>query len=314
MLLVEAVAGAAAVASTRLLRSSASTVGDRVPPGPFPEEPSAEESAAESPAPLESAPLESAPSEAAHSEAAPLEPLPSLDRPVETPRENGLDPEVEQAIDLRFHIEADRVQTLHARQTREMVVALKAKYEYSVFGPVRVWDLVEKLARCVDCTDTRLFCASQWLHVQQTLATMEQDGVDDPDMHLIAILHDLGKVFLLSGEVPENVVCGSNRIGEYAPGAGLEQMIFQFGHGELIYSRVRGHVPDHVAWALRYHSLDLHENLVYMSPHERELFDKYVVAFRRFDLYSKSPKWVPTLDMTKYRELIEAYFPQPILF
>lgn len=220
----------------------------------------------------------------------------------------------DERIEREFNAEADRIQELHSRQTVETVAALKSKYEHSVFGRMRVWDLIETLARCVDTTDTRLFCASQWLHMQQTLAAMEQAGVDDPDLHLIAILHDLGKVFLLSGEVPENVVCGSNRIGTYPPGIGLDQMVYQFGHGEMIYSRVRGHVPEHVAFAVRYHSLDLFDNLLYMSDGDRVLFEKYVVAFRQFDHYSKSPKWVPALDMTKYRELIEGYFPEPILF
>lgn len=217
-------------------------------------------------------------------------------------------------IERRFHCEADRIQELHRQQTEETVTALKARYEHPVMGRMRVWDLIQKLALCVDRTDTRLFCASQWLHVCQTIAAMEEAGVTDPDLYVIAMLHDLGKVFLLTGEVPENVVCGSNRVGDCTPGVGLDKLVYQFGHGELIYSRVKGYVPDHMAWTLRYHSLDILDAQDFMDDRDRQHLASHLLTFREFDHNSKSPKWIPHLDMEKYRVLIERYFPEPILF
>ena len=58
------------------------------------------------------------------------------------------------------------------------------------------------------------------MHVQQALAAMEKDGASDPDLFLIALLHDLGKVFLLTDEVPENVLCRS-RLEEHPTKSGL---------------------------------------------------------------------------------------------
>jgi hypothetical protein len=225
-----------------------------------------------------------------------------------------LDPACEREVERQFRAEAQRVQELHRRQTFESIAGLKTKYEHPAFGRVRVWDLIEKLALCVDPTDLRLFCASQWMHVRQTIATMEQEGVEDPDLFLIALLHDLAKVFLLTGEVPENLVCGSNRVGTYPPGIGLDQMVFQFGHGELMYSRIKDHVPEHVAWTVRYHSIDVVDTREFMNERDLDYSSKYLYIFRRCDGRSKSPMWSPDVDMAKYRELIERYFPQPILF
>src|ERR1017187_6633099 len=55
----------------------------------------------------------------------------------------------------------------HYQQSTATVAALKAKYETAVFGKARVWDLIEKLALCIDETDSSLYCTSQLIHVQQ---------------------------------------------------------------------------------------------------------------------------------------------------
>ena len=211
-----------------------------------------------------------------------------------------------------FHLRAGDIEERHNAQTTEDVAALKAKYDKRVFGKEPVWDLLQKLARCVDVTDTRLYGTSQLVHVGQALATMEAEGVDDPDMHLIAILHDLGKVMLLTGEAPENVLCGAGRMGEYEPGVGLDNMVFQFCHPELIYTRIKDHVPEHVAFACRYHNLDLDDVAPYMTDRDRRYVEKYVVPFKHFD-DTKSLFHLPELG-EKYRDLIETTFPKPISF
>ncbi len=38
----------------------------------------------------------------------------------------------------------------HLDQTKEMVAALNKKYEKPVLGRVRVWNLMERLAQCID--------------------------------------------------------------------------------------------------------------------------------------------------------------------
>lgn len=212
-----------------------------------------------------------------------------------------------------FRREAEGILARHRAQTAETVAALKAKYENAVFGRVRVWDLVEKLALCIDPSDMRLFGGSQFLHFQQILAGMEANGVTDPDMLLLAIVHDLGKVLLLAHELPEHVVCTTRHIGSPEPGCGLDDVVFQFGHGEFVYSRLRGHVPDHVAWTARYHNIKIAEVAPFMDERDRAWNERYLSTFRRFDAGFVSPYYVPRLDLARYRDLVESTFPSPIL-
>jgi hypothetical protein len=212
-----------------------------------------------------------------------------------------------------FRADAERIEAAHRRQTAADVAALKAKYEGATFGRVHAWDLFEKLAFCVDPTDLRLFCGSQFIHSQQILAAMEANGVVDGDMLLLAIVHDLGKVLLLRGEAPEHVVCGTRRIVGGEPGAGLDRVVFQFGHGEFIHSRLVGHVPEHVAWVARYHNVSLREVEPFLNEQERVWTERYLRPFREFDGDFVSPYFLPRVDLERYRALVESYFPSPIL-
>jgi hypothetical protein len=224
------------------------------------------------------------------------------------------EPSFKELAERAFHDHARQIHERHRLQTVETAAALRRKYEKPVFGKVHVWDLVEKLGQCIDVTDHTLCGASQLLHVQQTLAAMEQHGVEDPDLFLIALIHDLGKVLLLAGEVSENICCPARRIGEVAPGIGLDQVAYQFGHGEMIYSRVKDHVPAHIAWTVRYHNVDLLDAAEFMDDRDRAFAEKYLAEFRTFDRNFKSLHWVPDFDAAKYRELVQRYFPDPILF
>ena len=212
-----------------------------------------------------------------------------------------------------FSRHAARIRELQARQTRETVKQLKSKYETAIFGRVRVWDMIEKLGMCVDVSDDTLLLTSQHLHIQQIIEGMERDGVQDRDLFLVALLHDLGKVMLLTDEVPEHIVGFTEPLGEFPRGAGLENVVFQFGHDEMIYSRLKDHVPEHVAWTIRYHSASIGVLEPYLNERDRVWRDRYLAKFTPYDLGSKSSSHFPRVDMAKYRALIEDMFPQPIL-
>src|SRR5262249_20756783 len=157
------------------------------------------------------------------------------------------------------------------------------------------------------------FCASQFLHVQQILAAMEANRVEDPDLLLLAIVHDLGKVLLLQNAAPDEIVGSTKRIAAAEPGAGLDNVVFQFGHCEFIYSRLRDHVPDHVAWVARYHNVDLRDVAPLMDVRDLAYSERYLVPFQRFDGGFASPFFLPRVDLARYRDLVERSFPQPIL-
>ena len=212
-----------------------------------------------------------------------------------------------------FLAECDRVHKRHDAQTAEMVTALKKKYENPVYGRIRVWDLVEKMHQCIDPSDPTLLGMSQFGHVMQVVAAMEASRIQDPNLFLLALLHDAGKVLLVNGELPENVVCPVDRLSEVPEGAGLDNVVFQFGHSEFIYSRLKDHVPEPVAWVARYHTIRTRDAAPYMNAKDREYTEKYLRPFKGFDGGFKSPYLRPKIDLAKYRELIEQTFPHPIL-
>ena len=212
-----------------------------------------------------------------------------------------------------FTTRAAQIREIQSRQTRELIHSLKAKYENPVFGKVRVWDMIEKLGMCVDASDDSLLLTSQFVHVQQVLERMEIDKVQDPDLFLVALLHDLGKVMLLSDEVPEHAVGYTTPCGEFEAGVGLANVLLQFGHDELIYSRMKDHVPEHIAWTIRYHSTSLSAVEPYMNAQDRENEERYLSKFRVYDQGTKSYAHLPRINLAPYRELIEQTFPHPIL-
>lgn len=215
----------------------------------------------------------------------------------------------------QFKVQRDRIKELHRMQTKEDVQALKAKYESPILGKFRVWELIEKLSLCIDPSDGLLGATSQYFHVCQIVRAMEQDGVLDEAMLLAAVLHDLGKVAMLAGEAPENVVCFTEPIEEREPESGLDNVVFQFGHDEIAYSRIKDHVPPHVAWMVRYHSMNVGKAEKYMSPQDREFANQYLARFSKYDLGTKSKYSLPSeMNLDRHRDFIESHFPNPILF
>jgi len=209
---------------------------------------------------------------------------------------------------------ARTIEARHASQTVEAVFALRRKYTTPVIGRVPVWSLIEKLAQCIDPSDEKLYGASQQLHVLQILDGMERDGVATRELTLAALLHDLGKILLLTGEAPENVVCFNEPIGRYPRGVGLDNCILQWNHDEFAYSRLREYLPDGIAWLIRYHSIVRSSCESYMDARDREYADRYLTVFARYDHGTKSPYSLPRKRIDDYRDVIESALPREIVF
>lgn len=202
----------------------------------------------------------------------------------------------------------------HRRQTVETIRHLNSKYREPVFGEVRIWDLFQRLAFCVDSTDSSLLNTTQYAHVLQMLDAMEKDGLQDSRWYIAAILHDLGKLLLLTPEAPENVVCLNSPIGDHEGQVGLDNVVMQWNHDEFAYMRLKDIVSDELGWLIRYHSINLADCEPYMDERDRRYRDEYLLKFRRYDFGSKSPYHYPSLDMDKYRTMIEEAFPDPVPF
>ncbi len=214
----------------------------------------------------------------------------------------------------KFHKNSKSIVETHNQQTIEKVRYLKNKYEKPVFGKVYVWDLMKDLARCVDPTDPALYCVSQLVHTLQVVEAMEKDGVKDEAMIVSALIHDLGKLLLLTDEDPENIVCMNTVVTTREKEVGLDNCIFQWNHDEFVYNRFKDHVPDNIAWIIRYHSILIKANFSLMDERDREYTEKYLKNFRKYDMESKSIYNMPNKKIEDYKGMIEQYFPHPIAF
>lgn len=202
----------------------------------------------------------------------------------------------------------------HREQTQEYVNVLKTKYENTFFGTFYVWDVVNSLSRCFDLVDVKLGVGSQEIHVLQILEGMEQDGITDPDMFLAAIIHDMGKVLLNPHEPPENIAFENYIVGEYEDGIGLDNCTLTYSQDEYLYSRLKDHLPDHLAWLIRYHGIIIPKCLHLMDERDREYTDRYLRTFAKYDSGTKSFYRFPKKKIEDYRDLVEKAFPDPILF
>lgn len=213
-----------------------------------------------------------------------------------------------------FRSRAEPILERHRQQTVADIADLRARYGAPVFGLIRVWDLVTMLGGCVDPTDERLHCASQLVHVLQILEQMEVDGVATPDLVLVALTHDLGKLLLLTAEDPANIVCMNTPVGDHVDGQGLDRSILQWNHDEFAYQRLSDHMDDELAWLVRYHSLDITSARRLMDTGDRERTERLLVPFAHYDHATKSAYNLPAKSLSEYRDVIEEAFPQPIAF
>jgi predicted HD phosphohydrolase len=202
----------------------------------------------------------------------------------------------------------------HRQQTASTIAGLRKRYAEPLFGEVRVWDLVERLGSCVDPTDERLYCASQQMHVRQMLEEMEADGFATPEMILVALIHDLGKLLLLTDEDPANIVCMNTAVGEHPDGAGLDNCLIQWNHDEFAFERLKDLIPDELAWLIRYHSIELGHARRLMNASDLERCERLLEPFAHYDHATKTPFHLPAVPLSRYRDVIEEAFPDPIRF
>ena len=183
-----------------------------------------------------------------------------------------------------------------------------------MLGRVETWSLVERLAACVDPTDIALGATSQQGHVLQVLEAMERDGVQDQDLRIAALVHDLGKLLLLTGEAPENVVCFNDPIGAWARVSGSRTASCS---GTTTSSATRGSrsiVSEPVAWLVRYHSIRIEVCAPLMDERDRDYTERYLKPFQKYDQGSKSAHHTPARPIAAYRDLLDAALPRSIVF
>lgn len=212
------------------------------------------------------------------------------------------------------HAARERWDALSAEDKLRQPDALEDKYARRlVFGRVRVFELIERLATVINPLEPELGCVSQLTHELQLATAMERDGQSET-LVLCALLHDLGTILLDTDEDPINVEAGGKKtplVGER--GSGLSNCTFRWDHGDFIYLRMKAHVPADVAWLLRHHSMDLPLCEPYMDARDRALTERLFVPFERYDA-RKDMFALPAKRLEDYRPLIDRMFPEAIPF
>jgi hypothetical protein len=221
---------------------------------------------------------------------------------------------VDACDDERWHAYVEPLRERRRAQTLDDATALSQRYREPVFGEITAYELLERLARCIDVGDRDLGLVSQLVHALQVVDALQEAGVDDPDLVVAALFHDVGKLLLSVADDPAHVVGPTRMLGDGGVRAGLDRCVFQWGADEYAYGRLVGRVPDHVSWLVRYHSLLERDCRPFMDDRDVEYTERYLQIFQVHDGGSKSWTHVPARGLEHYRGLVEERFPEPLVF
>lgn len=233
----------------------------------------------------------------------------------------------------------------HQYQTLDFVLQKKARYLSRDRRTMSVWDALEYLDTLVDDSDPDLNL-TQIDHALQTAESIR--SANQPRWFIVTgLIHDLGKILCLWGE-PQWAVVGdtfpvgcafsdkivyseffkdnpdsrnpvySTELGIYERHCGLEHVHMSWGHDEYLYHMVKDQAPEEAQYMIRYHSFyAAHHEGQYgylMNDRDREMF-RWVRAFNRYDLYSKSSAKPDRAALQSYYEdLVAEFFPAPLKF
>ncbi|PIA28814.1 hypothetical protein AQUCO_06600023v1 [Aquilegia coerulea] len=224
---------------------------------------------------------------------------------------------------------------------------MREKYGKLDRTEMSIWECCELLNEFIDESDPDLD-EPQIEHLLQTAEAIRKDYPNEDWMHLVGLIHDLGKVLLHPkfGELPQWAVVGdtypvgcafdesiihhkyfkdnpdynnpkyNTKNGIYKEGCGLNNVLMSWGHDDYMYMVAKENkttLPSAALFIIRYHSFyPLHKCGAYkhLMNEEDEENLKWLHTFNKYDLYSKSKV---RIDVEKvkpyYLSLIDKYFP-----
>lgn len=233
----------------------------------------------------------------------------------------------------------------HSKQSLDFVLSVKERMKFDKMQ-MTIWEAFQLLGQVVDDSDpdtnfTQLF------HGLQTAESLRREFPELDWLHLVGLIHDLGKVltqkcfgleqwaivgdtFPVGVRFSEKIVFHdyfqhnpdskhpvySTELGIYEEGCGLMNLHMSYGHDEYLYQVLlhnKAKMPIQGLYVLRFHSFYAwHRGGAYQkltNKFDEEMYT-WVKAFNRSDLYSKSHD-IPNLDELKdyYQGLIDKYIP-----
>lgn len=238
----------------------------------------------------------------------------------------------------------------HINQTYDFVKKMREEYSKLNKMEMSIWECCELLNEVVDESDPDLD-EPQIQHLLQSAEAIRQDYPNEDWLHLVALIHDLGKVLLLPqfGGLPQWAVVGdtfplgcafdkanvhhkyfkgnpdfnnpayNTKNGVYSEGCGLDKVMISWGHDDYMYLVAKENgttLPAAGLFIIRFHSFyPLHKEGAYMhllNDQDKENL-KWLHVFNKYDLYSKSKVHVDVEKVKPYYiSLIEKYFPSKL--
>ena len=225
----------------------------------------------------------------------------------------------------------------HSEMTVSAVEEKRAKWLPLSRGSFSIKEIIALVDSVVDDSDPDTALPNS-VHDFQTAESIRAAHPDKDWLHLVGLLHDLGKVLAVWGE-PQHFVVGdtfvlgcafpkeivfheffeenpdsknekySTEYGVYAPNCGLSNLLLSWGHDEYLYHVLKNSscmLPAIALDIIRYHSFypwhtgGCYRHLTTKDDQERIL--PWVKEFNKFDLYSKSD------DAPNCQELWKTYY------
>lgn len=251
----------------------------------------------------------------------------------------------------RHSVVSETYRLNHTLQTYQHVQDMKVEHLKFNKGRMSVWEAISKLDEVVDDSDPDNEFP-QIYHALQTAETLRRQWPEHDWLHLVGLIHDLGKVLALPefGGLPQWDVVGdtfpvgcsfspsivmphhfagnpdnanplyNTLYGVYQQNCGLDNVHISWGHDEYMY-QVCVHngstLPPAALKAIRYHSFySWHRDGAYKHLMDQSDIDSlpWVQSLQKADLYSKADE-LPSVDALRpyYSSLIDKYFPNRIL-
>uniref|UniRef100_A0A7E4V956 Inositol oxygenase n=1 Tax=Panagrellus redivivus TaxID=6233 RepID=A0A7E4V956_PANRE len=240
----------------------------------------------------------------------------------------------------------------HRYQTYDFVKSMHKKWLNFDHAKLPLLDCLDLLSDLVDASDPDVEEDANIVHAYQTAERMREAYPDRPWLHLVGLIHDLGKVMSVWGEVQyavtgdtfpvgcmpaKSIVYGiesfagnpdithpvySTKLGIYEKNCGLENVTMAWSHDEYMYQVLKNHpgctIPEEALYAIRFHSFYPYHNsgeYMYLANEKDAENLKYIFELNNWDLYSKSDE-KPDIAALRpyYQSLVDQYAPGPISF
>lgn len=234
----------------------------------------------------------------------------------------------------------------HQKQTVAFVKQMHDKWLKFDHFQAPVLETLDRLSAFLDESDPDVE-ENNRVHAYQTAERMRAAHPDKPELHLVGLIHDMGKIMSIMGEhqwavtgdtypvgcLPaRSVVYGiasfggnedlknplyNTELGMYEKECGIDNLLMNWSHDEYLYQVLKNHkgckLSEDGLFAIRFHSFyPYHTNREYLqfeSAEDRRRLPA-ILELNACDLYSKvdSPPDITGL-VSYYQKLVDEYIP-----